>query len=222
MAILSCSYNVRQIKKNAGKTRERKKTDKIGSVDMGPKEDTKALSLRIPKEIDPDLKEKTEKINSLFEAINSQGNSSLKAKIKFFYLPETQKTLDQYRILYENGIDTPNSKECVELIRENLDKTIKLLTIEYDSAVSEKMLEVRLGGGVIGKMLENNKYAATPETIDKICSASNVTPFDLLLPPTGKDETSIIDSINKKLKLCSNNQLQLIEEMIDLIRQKVK
>lgn len=103
------------------------------------------------------------------------------------------------------------------LLNSNIKKLRKNLGLTQD-----KFAElVGVSSDTIGN-LENNKYAATPETIDKICSASNVTPFDLLLPPTGKDETSIIDSINKKLKLCSNNQLQLIEEMIDLIRQKVK
>ena len=154
MAILSCSFNVRQIKKMIRRKHKQPRLEEVKTEEI-PKGKKGELCLKVPAACDPDLKEKIEKINGLFEAINSQGNSAQRAKIKFFYLPETKKTLEQYSILYKNGIDTPNSKECMELIRENLDKTIKLLTIEYDGAVSDKLLEVKLGGGVIGKMLDN-------------------------------------------------------------------
>ena len=104
---------------------------------------------------DPVIKEKTDKINNLVDGLMKTGNRTTQAKVKFFYLPETQKTLELYHKLAENGIDTPNSKECMDIISENLDKTIKLLTMEYDKAVSDSLLDMRMSQGVIGKMLDN-------------------------------------------------------------------
>ena len=69
--------------------------------------------------------------------------------------------------------------------------------------------------------LENNKYAPSPDTIDKICDAFNITPFDLLLPKVGQAETDKMDLIIKKLKLCNESQLDFIGSMIDLVRSKL-
>lgn len=65
--------------------------------------------------------------------------------------------------------------------------------------------------------LEHNKYAPTAKTIDSICSAFNITPFDLLLPDAQQDE-EIIKEINNKLKLCDNDKLKRISKIIDLIK----
>ncbi len=115
--------------------------------------DTEGLS-------DEEVIAKTSEINKLLEAIMKTGNRTAQSKVKFFYLPETQKTLQLYDTLAENGIETQNTKECMQIISENLDKTIRLLKIEYDKATDDTLLEARLSSGVIGKMLsdaENQK-----------------------------------------------------------------
>ena len=110
--------------------------------------DTEGLS-------DEEVIAKTSEINKLLEAIMKTGNRTAQSKVKFFYLPETQKTLQLYDTLSENGIETQNTKECMQIISENLDKTIRLLKIEYDKATDDTLLEARLSSGVIGKMLSD-------------------------------------------------------------------
>lgn len=65
--------------------------------------------------------------------------------------------------------------------------------------------------------IEKDRYAPKPATIDSICAAFNITPFDLLLPDVSIDE-NLISEINSKLKLCKNDDLQRISKMIDIIR----
>lgn len=65
--------------------------------------------------------------------------------------------------------------------------------------------------------IEQNKYTPKAKTIDSICAAFNITPFDLLLPDVSIDE-NLISEINSKLKLCKNDDLQRISKMIDIIR----
>ena len=43
----------------------------------------------------------------------------------------------------------------MNIISENLDKTIRLLKIEYDKAASDDLLDAQLSSGVIGKMLSD-------------------------------------------------------------------
>lgn len=110
---------------------------------------------------DEEVITKTSEINKLLEAIMKTGNRTAQSKVKFFYLPETQKTLQLYDTLSENGIETQNTKECMQIISENLDKTIKLLKIEYDKATDDTLLEARLSSGVIGKMLSDAENQET-------------------------------------------------------------
>ena len=112
---------------------------------------------------DPVISGKADEINRLLLALKKTKNRSAESKVKFFYLPETQKTLELYHSISENGIETPNSKECLDIILENLDKTIKLLTIEYDKAVSDSLLDARMSHGVIGQMLETAENAQKTE-----------------------------------------------------------
>ena len=106
---------------------------------------------------------KTAEINKLIDALIKTGNRTILSKVKFFYLPETQKTLELYDKIQENGIDTPNSKECLDIISENLDKTIRLLRIEYDKASADDVLDARLQSGIIGKMLDDAEKAENLE-----------------------------------------------------------
>ncbi len=65
--------------------------------------------------------------------------------------------------------------------------------------------------------IEYNKYAPKADTIDNICKAFNITPFDLLLPDINQDK-NLIDEIVCKLKLADNDKLKRISQIIDLIK----
>ncbi|MBR4341481.1 MAG: hypothetical protein IKP88_02020 [Lachnospiraceae bacterium] len=159
MATLTVSYNVKKVKEAVVKDRKKRliRNEKnLLSVSVSePEISPDNLRLDAKGIEDSGIKEKVDEINGLFEALEKTGNKTAKSKVKFFYLPEMQKTLELYGKLYENGIETPNSIECMDIIRGNLDKTIKLLTMDYDKAVSESLLETKLSGGVIGKMLDD-------------------------------------------------------------------
>lgn len=164
-AVIMGKYNVRKIKEGIRNTKKkyRKKIveqqTKVKEISI--KKSEHELSLEGIE--DASVKAKAEEINNLLKGLMKTGNKTASAKVKFFYLPETQKTLEMYHKIAENGIDTPNSRECLGIISENLDKTIKLLKIEYDKAASDDLLDAQLSSGVIGKMLddavsqENNK-----------------------------------------------------------------
>ncbi len=65
--------------------------------------------------------------------------------------------------------------------------------------------------------IENGKYAPKADTIDNICKAFNITPFDLLLPEINQDK-NWINEIVCKLKLADNDKLKRISQIIDLIK----
>ena len=65
--------------------------------------------------------------------------------------------------------------------------------------------------------IENGKYAPKADTIDNICKAFNITPFDLLLPEINQDK-NLINEIVCKLKLADNDKLKRISQIIDLIK----
>ena len=71
------------------------------------------------------------------------------------------------------------------------------------------------------KNIEQCKSTPTAKTIDKICEAFNTTPYDLLIPPVTDSQSEIIADIDKKLKLCTKEQLKFIDEFIDLYRRNV-
>ncbi len=162
MTALACYYNIGKIKDAVKLSRRNEKKDAPAAQQTAVLTDNPALTdaaadlkldtLGIE---DAGILEKTATINGLFDAIKKTGNTMAGSKVKFFYLPETQKTLELYRSLSENDIDTPNSRECMGIIRDNLDKTIKLLRMDYDSAISGQLLETKLSGQVFGKMLDN-------------------------------------------------------------------
>lgn len=68
------------------------------------------------------------------------------------------------------------------------------------------------------RAIEKSRNMPQPDTIDKICKAFKLTPFDLLLPDTSVDE-NLMEEISCKLKLCTANDLRKISQMIDLIRK---
>ena len=65
--------------------------------------------------------------------------------------------------------------------------------------------------------IEKNRYTLLAKTIDSICSAFKITPFELLLPDAQQDE-EIIEEIHNKLKLCDNDKLKRISKIIDLVK----
>jgi hypothetical protein len=162
MTALACYYNIGKIKDAVKLSRRNEKKDAPAAQQTAVLTDNPALTdaaadlkLETLGIEDAGLLEKTETINGLFDAIKKTGNTMAGSKVKFFYLPETQKTLELYRSLSENDIDTQNSRECMDIIRDNLEKTIKLLRMDYDSAISGQLLETKLSGQVFGKMLDN-------------------------------------------------------------------
>jgi len=78
--------------------------------------------------------------------------------------------------------------------------------------------------GIIGmsvqglRNIEQLKYQPTADTIDIICNAFEVTPYDLLIQPIPDDEQKKLITIIQKLKLCDKKQLDFIDGVINLLR----
>ncbi len=100
-----------------------------------------------------------------------------------------------------------------KLINGNLKKLRKKLDLTQESFAEKANMSVE---GY--RNLEKNRYAPNPETIDKICMAFNITPFELLLPDTNSG-SSLLEEIQDKLMLCNNDSLRRISKMIDIIRE---
>lgn len=66
--------------------------------------------------------------------------------------------------------------------------------------------------------IEQSKSTPTAKTIDTICSAFDITPFELLIPPTPEDEQKLILSIIQRLKLFNKDKLKFISGVIDLMK----
>lgn len=66
--------------------------------------------------------------------------------------------------------------------------------------------------------IEHQKYTPSANTIDIICSKFNISPVDLLVSKVSDEQSSIIASINDKLKDCELIELNSINSMIDIIR----
>ncbi len=80
-----------------------------------------------------------------------------------------------------------------------LNNNIKRLRKEYGLTREEFAERVGISTDTIGN-LESNRYAPTPKTIDKICSALNIKYFELLTPEVFKNKREIILFINSKLE----------------------
>ena len=66
--------------------------------------------------------------------------------------------------------------------------------------------------------IEQQKSTPTAKTIDRICQAFKITPFDLLIPESKPNEQELISVICKKLKTCNLSQLKFIKGVIDLMK----
>jgi len=156
-ALVMKKYNSGKIKEGIKKSKKKYRKEIIAAQsevkDAVTEKPDYALSLEGIEE--GEVRTKAEEVNKLLEGLMKTGNRAAIAKVKFFYTPETQKTLELYHKIAENDIDTPNVNECMNIISENLDKTIRLLKIEYDKAASDDLLDAQLSSGVIGKMLSD-------------------------------------------------------------------
>ena len=100
--------------------------------------------------------------------------------------------------------------------KDLLAKNVKRLRIRQE-LTQEKFAElIELSTDGVSN-IENGKYAPKADTIDNICKAFNITPFDLLLPDINQDK-NLIDEIVCKLKLADNDKLKRISQIIDLIK----
>ena len=180
MTALACSYNISKIKDAVKLSRRSGKKDAEKRQRVLAVTDTPALTVS-EAELkldtigieDADILEKIGTINGLFAAIKKTGNNMASSKVKFFYLPETQKTLELYRTLSQNDIDTPNSRECMDIIRDNLDKTVKLLRMDYDNAISGQLLETKMSGMVYGKLLDNAEQSENTRLFTELPGGEN-------------------------------------------------
>lgn len=106
---------------------------------------------------DAEIRSKFTDINKLIQRINASGNRTIIAKLNGFYIPETKKLYDVCLQFEEDDIDSPQTKECMDMVRESLDKTIQLLTVEYDKANVDKLQDISFDLGVKQKMIDLNE-----------------------------------------------------------------
>jgi len=64
--------------------------------------------------------------------------------------------------------------------------------------------------------LEYNRHAPKSSTVDKICSAFNLTPLELLR--YGSEQPSNIEQITDSLTGLSDTQLNMVKDFIGLVR----
>lgn len=106
---------------------------------------------------DDNIKQKFRKINLLLSRIVSLQNRSINQKIKIVYLPEIKKLYDIYMKYDGDGIESEGKDTCLALLEDNLDKTLQLLTIEYDKAHEKDILDVNFQTETMQKMLDKEK-----------------------------------------------------------------
>ena len=103
------------------------------------------------------IKQKFKKINLMLSRIVSLQNRGVNQKIKLVYLPEIKKLYDIYLKYDGDGIESEGKNTFLALLEDNLDKTLQLLTIEYDKAHEQDILDVNLRTMTMQKMLEQEK-----------------------------------------------------------------
>ncbi len=96
--------------------------------------------------------------------------------------------------------------------------TLNIKNLRLKLGLTQEKFAEYAGISVEGlRNIEKNRYAPKANTIDSICSAFKITPFELLLPDAQQDE-EIIEEIHNKLKLCDNDKLKRISKIIDLVK----
>ena len=100
---------------------------------------------------------------------------------------------------------------------EIISKGIKRLRKERN--ITQEEFAGIIGMSVQGfRNIEQCKYQPTSDTIDAICAAFDITPFELLIPPTPEDNQKIILHIIQKLKLLNKDKLKFIDGVISLMK----
>ncbi len=114
-----------------------------------------------------------------------------------------------------------------------LAKYYKLLYMNYQKLITSNIKNLRLKNGLTQEQfaekigitingvsnIERNRYQPTAKMIDKICSAFNITPAELLVTNTSACEDLVI-SINTLISNCSVKQLKQIRDIILILLRK--
>ncbi len=98
-----------------------------------------------------------------------------------------------------------------------INKSIKFL--RNNSGLSQEKFCIKCGLSPDNyRNLEYNRQMPQSTTIDKICSAFNITPIELLRLGLEKSDEALIDTINHKLEGLSEKQLRIISDFISVIK----
>ena len=89
--------------------------------------------------------------------------------------------------------------------------------IRLSNNLTQEEFAEKIGISIQGlSNIERNRYQPSAETIDKICSAFNITPAELLITPNPQNE-DILSNIITLLSQCSQRKLVKIYNIISLI-----
>lgn len=103
------------------------------------------------------IKDKFAEINRLIDKIEESGNRGIIAKLKGFYIPETKKLYGITLQFQADAIETEQTKECMNMVSDSLDKTISLLKTEYDKTNEDKLQDLSIDIGIKQKMIDMNE-----------------------------------------------------------------
>ncbi len=89
--------------------------------------------------------------------------------------------------------------------------------IRVSNNLTQEEFAEKIGISIQGlSNIERNRYQPSAETIDKICSAFDITPAELLVSPNPQNE-DILSNIITLLSQCSQRKLAKIYNIISLI-----
>ena len=98
-----------------------------------------------------------------------------------------------------------------ELINSNIKK------LRLTNNFTQEEFAEKIGLSIQGlSNIERNRYQPTSDTVDKICSAFNITAVELLLSDLNSND-DVINNINVLLKQCSRKKLENIYKIISLL-----
>ena len=94
---------------------------------------------------------------------------------------------------------------------------INIKNIRVSNNLTQEEFAEKIGISIQGlSNIERNRYQPSAETIDKICSAFDITPAELLVSPNPQNE-DILSNIITLLSQCSQRKLAKIYNIISLI-----
>ena len=96
-----------------------------------------------------------------------------------------------------------------------INKSIKNLRLSF--GMSQEKFSEKCGLSTDNyRNLEYNRHSPKSSTVDKICSAFNITPAELLR--YGAEQTNDIQDITDSITGLTTNQLNMVKDFIGLIR----